>query len=202
MTWNGCQPMKRYSARTRLFGAVLLVLVLGLLPQASFAHSASCGIATNANTLIDDSANWINLGECWLSLLDGDHSCVVTACVDINNPGGANTQNRYRFATDVNAIPPTDTAYERTAVLTNNAGVKDPDSATVCTVRQIDVSIDLGHAFILWGRKWQAGTSDATVTDSSLGVVCVDADANAKPEEGLNEEANEASSDGSSASRQ
>ena len=180
MTLNSRLPirMTKYPARTSLRCAALLMLVLGLLPQASFAHSASCGSATSTNVAINDAADWIELESCWVSLTDGDHSCVVTACADINNPGGANTQNRYRFVTDVNGAPSTDSASERTAVLTNNPGIRNPDSTAVCTVQQITVSPAPGHAFVFWGRKWQAGTSDATVTDSSLAVMCFDADGN------------------------
>lgn len=159
-------------AKRNLRRAALLVMALSLLPSVSFAHSASCGAAGNTDAAIVSALGWTALRSCTLDLSDGEHSCVVTACADIDNPGGANTQNRYRFATAVDTAPAaTDTAYERTAVLTNNAGIQNPDSTAVCTVQQLTVDAD-SHTFLFWGRKWQAATSNGTVTDSSLGVEC------------------------------
>lgn len=169
--------------RTSLRPAALL-LVLSFLPRLSFAHSAVCGAANNVDASLVTGLAWTALRSCTLDLNDGEHSCVVTACADVDNPGGVNTQNRYRFSIAVDGAPvATDTAYERTAVLTNNAGIKNPDSTAVCTVEQLTLAAG-NHTFLFWGRKWQVATTNGTVTDSSLGVVCVDADPNANPNDG------------------
>ena len=182
MTINSHLPLmtKRYLVRTTLHGGALLVLALALLPQTSFAPSAACGNATTGDQPVNNDAAWTGLRQCLLDLNDGVHSCVVTACADFANPFGVNDQNRYRFATSVDAVPVVDTAYERTAVLTNEAGIKNPDSTAVCTVEQSTLSAGYHH-FYSWGRKWSAATSGGTVADTSLSVVCVDGDSNANP---------------------
>lgn len=193
--------IKAHLTRPNLYRAALLVLALGLLPQASFAHSAACGNATVLDDAIVLDTAWDTLVSCALDLSDGQHTCVITASADFDNPGGPNSQNRYRLATAVDAVAfAVDGPFERTAVLTNNAGIKNPDSTSVSTVEAITLSAG-NHTFRSFARKWQAATSNGVVSDSSLGVVCVDANANANPEEGLNEEATEASSDGSTANR-
>ena len=191
MNLNSRLPiMMTESLRTSLWRGALLLVALGLVPSASFAHSAACGSANNVDAPLVTAAAWTALRSCTLNLNDGEHSCVMTACADIDNPGGVNAQNRYRFTIAVDGAPAgTDTAYERTAVLTNNAGIKNPDSTSVCTVEQLDLAAGT-HTFLFWGRKWQAATTNGTVTDSSLGVVCVDADPNANPNDDANDGSN------------
>ena len=190
MTSNNRLPIviKGYLARAAL------LLAFGLLAQASFAHDVACGSASNANANILLSTAWTTLRGCTLDLSDGVHSCVVTASADIDNPFGPNDQNRYRFTTAVDTtVPAVDGAFERTAVLNNNAGIRNPDSTSVTTVEEVTLSAGT-HSFRALGRKMQAGTSNGTVTDSSMGVVCVDADPNANPNDDANDGSNSDSS--------
>ena len=176
MTLNNRLPIAitRYLVRTTLQRAAFLVMAVGLLPQASFAHSTSCGSATTTDQSFFNDVWWA-LRACTLNLTDGPHKCVVTACGDYENPFYPGiSQVRYRFKVTADGSPSgTDSAYERAVELPNNGAVNDPDSAAVCTVAYFSLSAG-NHQFNSWTKIFDTDTPGGKVRDSSLGVVCTD----------------------------
>jgi hypothetical protein len=154
---------------------------------AALAHNTVAGVATNADVVIDDAANWTILREVNVVIPagDGSHDCVATASTDLTLLNGdVDEESQYLFVLTRNDNnPTTNTGSERTLALIDNTGVNDPNIKPVATTRPFfNIRSDNGlggngtHTFYFLGRKVSSLTADGTSEDVSFSVVCVETD--------------------------
>ena len=152
----------------------LAVLVaVGLIPGAAFAHNVAAGCGSNANKTISNERTFATLCSTTVDLTDGTHFCVASGSADLQNPNSG-TNNDYLFVlSTIPAGPGFDSAWERKFEVNDNPGVDDPDSIIASTVRFFRV--DPGSYTFFWlARPESSDDADVIVSDYSMGVVCTD----------------------------
>ena len=169
---------KKQSIVDHVLSGALLAASLAI-PATSFADTRAGGETTNANialnNIVDEGTdNWEVLRSEVFNLTTTSN-IVVTACSDVDNPGGA-IPNTYRFTFGLNTtIPGLDTGAERTVdELWNDPSHDDPESVHVCSTRFF-LDVPPGANTIHWlGSKANAAMANTTVLDISMTLVAVD----------------------------
>lgn len=155
----------------RLLPAALAALVA--LPAASFADTRGGGEKTTGNITLDAAVDeatdiWDVLESESLNLTTRSN-IIVTACSDIDNPGGA-APNTYSFVISLDDTSPgLNTGGERTVDDLYNDPLKDdPDQVHVCST-QFFPNVSAGAHTIRWlGSKADGAMEDVVVLDSSM----------------------------------
>ena len=153
--------------------AVLAALVA--LPVASFADTRGGGEATTANVTLDIAVDettdvWDVLESESLSL-SATSNIIVTACSDVDNPGGT-VVNTYHFVISLDSTAPgLNTGGERTVDdLYDDANKNDPDEVQVCST-QFFANVPVGSHTIRWlGSKASTSMANTTILDSSMTI--------------------------------
>jgi hypothetical protein len=168
-----------------LFSMSVTVVGLLVFSNSSLANSFVVGHSSNGDVILNSADNWIVLRSATVNIPGADvavHGCVATASADMQNVGGGEAENQYRFVLSRNNTnPTTNGGSERLLELVDNSGNDDPDSKPVSTTLHFTgLTNDNGasgagaHTFYFLGRKVQAGDADAAVLDASLSVMCID----------------------------
>lgn len=149
---------------------VLSAMLAGVSPQAA-ADFAVGGDETNVNRIVPFDNVWTTLvAEPFVTNANITH-CVATGSADALNPNMAGN-NRYRFVLTIdNAMPPVDTACERTVAFDNGAIQSMEEVSSTCTFRNLTAG---GHTIRWLARKMVAAAAPLTVTDNSMTFVCQD----------------------------
>jgi hypothetical protein len=171
--------------KERAGAAVLLqaaIVAAALIPAASFADTRSGGTGTINDFLLtkavdEDTDIWdvLLVKEITLSTKS---NLTVTACSDVDNPGGS-TANTYHFviARD-DTSPGLNTSSERTIDdLYDDPNKDDADVVHVCSTVNFN-NVAAGTHKIRWlGSKANASMADVTIEDSSITINAFDGSA-------------------------
>jgi hypothetical protein len=156
-----------------------VIAALALVPAASFADTRAGGELTTANIVIN---NAVDEGtDIWEVLesesidLDFQSNLIVTACSDVDNPGGG-IANTYRFVLSIDDTSPgLNTSSERTIDdLYDDPAKDDPDQVSVCSTKYYQ-NVSAGVHTIQWlGSKATGGMADVTVLDTTMTIGAFD----------------------------
>lgn len=151
------------------------VSVIALIPVASFADARGGGEATTTDFIIDAAVDEVT--DIWDTMLteamtlSSSSNIIVTACSDLDNPGGS-TANTYNFVISLDDDSPgLNTSAERTVDdFYDDSNKDDPDSIEVCTTRFF-ANVAAGAHTIRWqGSKASNSMANVTVKDSSMTI--------------------------------
>ena len=154
-----------------LFAGALAAL--GLIPAASFADTRAGGEGTTGNVTInnavDEATDIWDVLESEAFTLTTTSNIIVTACSDVDNPGGA-SPNTYHFVISLDDTSPglNGTSERDIDDLYNDPAKDDPDQVEVCSTRFF-AGVSAGAHTIYWlGSKATAAMLDVVVLDSSM----------------------------------
>ena len=151
------------------------ISAIALIPMASFADARGGGESTTTDFIITAAVDEVT--DIWPTLLtellnlSSTSNIIVTACSDLDNPGGS-TANTYNFVNSLDDDSPgLNTSGERTVDdLYDDPNKDDPDSVEVCTTRFF-ANVPAGDHTIRWqGSKASTSMANVTVKDSSMSI--------------------------------
>jgi len=155
------------------------IAAIALIPAASFADTAGGGTGTITDfpmtkTVDEDTDIWDILLVKDVTLATKS-TLVVTACSDVDNPGGS-VANTYHFVISKDDTSPgLNTNSERTIDdFYDDPNKDDADVVHVCST-QFFANVAAGSHKIRWlGSKANSSMADVTIEDSSMTVEAFD----------------------------
>ena len=163
-----------HSMKPTLLGAAMAALAL--IPAASFADVRSGGETITGDVIIDVEADEVT--DAWKTLatevfeLNTPSNVTVTACSDVDNPGG-DLPNQYKFDITLDTeVAGLNSGSMRTVDdLFNDPLANDADVVQVCSTRFFpNVSANESHSIRWMGAKTDEDFEDVVVFDTSMTV--------------------------------
>jgi hypothetical protein len=151
------------------------IAAVALIPAASFADTRAGGLSTINDFVLDNAVDEDT--DIWDVLLVKDvnlatkSSLTVTACSDVDNPGGS-TANTYHFVISKDDTSPgLNTGTERTIDdFYDDPQKDDPDVVQVCSTAFFP-NMAAGDHKIRWlGSKANSSMANVTIEDSSMTI--------------------------------
>jgi hypothetical protein len=167
--WKGVCQIKR-----QIPMAALLLSVVALLPNMSFAHNTAAGCDDKKSPVtLRDTGSWIKLCKKQVDLTDGTHTCIATGAAKVENTVG-DTHNEYRFTLSTDNNPKGTELPGEQRIDVNQSGGVDLAVQSVSAVQHFGNLAPGTYTFYWMARPLDSSADNIDVTRFAMGVVCTD----------------------------